>query len=464
MFDTADERGESPFPQTWRSTLFMLPFIAFDAISASVKRWSKAMNAITQISQTSSSPIAIAAARPDEEHLRFDLIELCRTSGDFVPVVSNGQVWGAAADRLETLRPTAETITAADYVEGLEVLGFAFEVLTREDGTEYLARIEPEAPLPEAWDRRAVDLTVAFRPRDTDTEVVDFFRSRQNGANGARPQPSIFDLESRHRSIYARYEAAAKAHSAAEARYFAASPKLPADVLPDDLIERFKAMTIAELSDRSHPVNIERAAHYAAREAQRQAYEAELARLEQEHGVDETERRMYALLDEADAIVEQIAATRAETPAGMLLKLNVADGVLEDGDILDELRADLEAAVARDARLLELGQCLDEAWARERETCNAIKAHGHDNPCDELEAAFDTAYKVCGGVVDEIMAMPASTLEGLKVKARAVSWCHSGEEVILGDQNTTDMRLVASILRDLGCSSRATETSSDGAD
>ncbi len=57
-------------------------------------------------------------------------------------------------------------------------------------------------------------------------------------------------------------------------------------------------------------------------------------------------------------------------------------------------------------------------------------------------------------LVDQIEHMEAQTFQGLLVKARAISWCNSGEEI---DKDrfcpypaaTTDARIAASIVRDL---------------
>lgn len=44
----------------------------------------------------------------------------------------------------------------------------------------------------------------------------------------------------------------------------------------------------------------------------------------------------------------------------------------------------------------------------------------------------------------------AATVDGLRVKARALAWCcHGGPPLDLADQGTTDMRLVESIIGDL---------------
>lgn len=49
----------------------------------------------------------------------------------------------------------------------------------------------------------------------------------------------------------------------------------------------------------------------------------------------------------------------------------------------------------------------------------------------------------------EIIATPARTIGGLKVKARVIERCHSGEEIYLNQEQTTDVRLAQSIIDDL---------------
>jgi hypothetical protein len=70
----------------------------------------------------------------------------------------------------------------------------------------------------------------------------------------------------------------------------------------------------------------------------------------------------------------------------------------------------------------------------------------------DRDAKCDEAHSQTSSLARQIEAVPATTLAGLQVKARAVFWTHCGEPV---DQNffdedpTTDLRLAASIIRDL---------------
>ena len=95
------------------------------------------------------------------------------------------------------------------------------------------------------------------------------------------------------------------------------------------------------------------------------------------------------------------------------------------------------------AELLRLGAALEAAWAHQEALLPS---------CTDAELA--TTMAPCSALVDRIEQIPARTLEGLMVKARAISWCNSGEEI---DPDrfcpypgaTTDGRIAASIVRDL---------------
>ena len=86
---------------------------------------------------------------------------------------------------------------------------------------------------------------------------------------------------------------------------------------------------------------------------------------------------------------------------------------------------------------------LDAQWARE------LALICDDGDCrDGYEAANDAA----SAVVRQIEQLQAHTLEGLRVKARAVMWCHQWgrhDPFSLAEQRSTDVRLAEAIVRDL---------------
>ena len=83
---------------------------------------------------------------------------------------------------------------------------------------------------------------------------------------------------------------------------------------------------------------------------------------------------------------------------------------------------------------------MEAAWAKERV---GLKSWS--------DAEYSAAVDKSSAIVDRIVEEPARTLDGLRIKARALAWCHSGEVESLGiDENpTTDIRVADSIIRDL---------------
>jgi len=57
--------------------------------------------------------------------------------------------------------------------------------------------------------------------------------------------------------------------------------------------------------------------------------------------------------------------------------------------------------------------------------------------------------KEFGGIVDEIVVTPATTIEGLCVKARVRCWARLGDLDDHGEQSTDEDRMALSIVRDL---------------
>jgi len=110
--------------------------------------------------------------------------------------------------------------------------------------------------------------------------------------------------------------------------------------------------------------------------------------------------------------------------------------------------AEAEVAEHPDTALLTLGEALNKAWAKW--DAMATKSELADHPA-ELDAAYDAAYKACHELVKRIEWAKARTLDGLKVKARAVEWCCVGDPdgITFGNDETTDVRLAANIVRSL---------------
>lgn len=87
-----------------------------------------------------------------------------------------------------------------------------------------------------------------------------------------------------------------------------------------------------------------------------------------------------------------------------------------------------------------LGKELERLWAIE----DSIEGTA---TCAQFECATDAS----SAIVQRILAEPAKTLDDLKVKALALSWCYSAGDIDLfePDQQTTDVLLVKSIISDL---------------
>ena len=93
-------------------------------------------------------------------------------------------------------------------------------------------------------------------------------------------------------------------------------------------------------------------------------------------------------------------------------------------------------ASSTDARILELGQEFDTLTAQ---IDHAIE--------DGTDIAWEVLHQL-DGVEAKIVATPATTIDGLCVKARAACWALLGDFDSV-DQSTTDRRMMASIARDL---------------
>jgi hypothetical protein len=94
--------------------------------------------------------------------------------------------------------------------------------------------------------------------------------------------------------------------------------------------------------------------------------------------------------------------------------------------------------MADDAELRLLGQEFKQAWADE-DALYAIEGY-------DLDAA-DAASERTSAIVKRINDCPAYTLEGLRIKAAAIAWCHSGDVQL--PNAGADMKLVNSIVFDL---------------
>ena len=100
-----------------------------------------------------------------------------------------------------------------------------------------------------------------------------------------------------------------------------------------------------------------------------------------------------------------------------------------------------------DEALLALGEEFEAAWAAENAAYDAV-------PFDANQEAFkaaEAAQAETADLVEEIVNLPARTLAGLRVKARALFWTDGNRRADEYHSGNTclDGHLVRSLLRDL---------------
>ena len=127
--------------------------------------------------------------------------------------------------------------------------------------------------------------------------------------------------------------------------------------------------------------------------------------------------------------------------------------------------AGLPAIAGGDVQLLELGKQLEAAWAHQNCAYSLIPDSDDNAVVEVAEQVANEAADRTSEIVDAIIDEKATTFEGLKVKARALSWCHAGdfdgiadcvgnvwwndEGKVVKEKPTTDRLIANSILFDL---------------
>jgi hypothetical protein len=109
----------------------------------------------------------------------------------------------------------------------------------------------------------------------------------------------------------------------------------------------------------------------------------------------------------------------------------------------------VEATPKPDTELLRLGQAFEAAWAFEDGLWKAMP--DDDSPEHEAqEIAACAAFERTKGLVLHIRDVPASTIQGMRVKARAALWMNNGEPFDPGDiEYDFAQPMAASIMTDL---------------
>lgn len=96
-----------------------------------------------------------------------------------------------------------------------------------------------------------------------------------------------------------------------------------------------------------------------------------------------------------------------------------------------------------DAELLSLGEEFDRLWAEE---IAAKPADPHVVGADWT--AWDAAYDKTDALAKRIAGYRAHSIEGLRLKARVVNWCHDGKYDGI-EADALDCRVTSDIVRDL---------------
>lgn len=107
-----------------------------------------------------------------------------------------------------------------------------------------------------------------------------------------------------------------------------------------------------------------------------------------------------------------------------------------------------EIPIFADADLIALGRRFELAWADQLRIESVYNQATNDD--EDLGSDFEAAYIRVSTIVKDIENVPATTVAGLYVKARAISWCWGGDQhITFSDDQTTDVRLASSIVMDL---------------
>ena len=104
-----------------------------------------------------------------------------------------------------------------------------------------------------------------------------------------------------------------------------------------------------------------------------------------------------------------------------------------------------------DAELLRLGSHLTNAWAIENAAWSAADGEDDEGP---RTAEAQALMEATGVIVARIQRERAMTLDGLRVKMRAVLWCRAGDPVSVKDISFSkppgiDMAMLAGLIADL---------------
>jgi hypothetical protein len=156
---------------------------------------------------------------------------------------------------------------------------------------------------------------------------------------------------------------------------------------------------------------------------------------------DETASRDCDRMAQIEDEIMRLPTTSAAEFAAKFIVVSGDGGfcIDENGSLFEEARA----LVTPDADLIALEKELDGASANER----AVYAENEHDDSGEADARCAEAYERTANVVEKIEALPTTTLDGLRVKAKCVEWCCAGDPKGVTFGNTTDVRIAAHIVR-----------------
>lgn len=153
----------------------------------------------------------------------------------------------------------------------------------------------------------------------------------------------LFALEPAFNAAMERFQVAMDVRAEAEDRYSEVRPPMPEEQkMPKDVLDAWEGLTVRQISllPDWHPINV----WFTEGTDARKAWRDECDRLCVDTGLKAAEDAEYACMTEVDDVMREILAIPARTPAGLLLKLRVADAAdCEPHDLMPAITADIEA-------------------------------------------------------------------------------------------------------------------------
>ena len=161
---------------------------------------------------------------------------------------------------------------------------------------------------------------------------------------GLQIEEKLVALIQKWRKAKEAEDRAADAYGKAETRYFAKRGKFEARPTPDHLFEARQDMTLRELGDRNHPVNLAFAVFNKEEEQRRDEWEAQDECARKESGSAKAEARHVRAVDRTNRAFFAIM----EAPAGTLEGIRRKVEVINEQYRHDEIERDVWELIAAD--------------------------------------------------------------------------------------------------------------------